>query len=611
VNLSPLPIQKFFDSNGKPLVGGLLFTYVVGTSTKLGTFKDQAGATNTNPVALDYRGEANIWLDQTLVYKFVLAPAGDTDPPTKPIWSVDNISAAVTYASLTAAIIGQILFPRTASEIAAGVTPSNYAFQAGDVRRYGAVGNGVTDDTAAIQRAINAAVGNGGHVYLPKSMGGSLGTYLTTAALTISNRVLIYGDGIGYSGIVCAANSGFTIAAGVGFVEMKDFAILQAVRYTTTPNLFKAIDIQGTSGSPCQYHVYRDLFIDGFKTPIQADAVQECAFDNVKSTFCFNGIISNQHSVNVFVHNCKLVGGLLAGSAGIQVGDGTAAAEGWFITNNLIYGFDTSVWGLGANNSLVRGNIIDFFLQYGVILQSVVNAATNWDIDGNYIAATGAGASSGIRLLNSVVSSDPRGNRITNNDILVYAGSVLVNGILLDGTQEVNDSIIGNHARATNFDCSISAGSGHIVVGNIWKNAGFSSTVPITYDKNLGPLLTNANTFVIPPLYSSLQAVLAYSASMTPSLSTANSLTITATSGAAFTINAPTNEPASGGMRLNIWISNTSGGALGAVTWNAIFKVPAGITYPATGFRRCYQFDLGIAGGSYYLVNSPTVDIPN
>jgi hypothetical protein len=80
MNLSPLPIQKFFDNNGKPLVGGLLFTYVVGTSTKLATYKDQAGTVNTNPIVLDYRGEANVWLDPSLVYKFVLAPVGDTDP---------------------------------------------------------------------------------------------------------------------------------------------------------------------------------------------------------------------------------------------------------------------------------------------------------------------------------------------------------------------------------------------------------------------------------------------------------------------------------------------------------------------------------------------------
>ncbi len=35
-----------------------------------------------------------------------------------------------------------------------------------DVQTYGAVGNGTTDDTVAIQNAINACTGTGGSVYL-------------------------------------------------------------------------------------------------------------------------------------------------------------------------------------------------------------------------------------------------------------------------------------------------------------------------------------------------------------------------------------------------------------------------------------------------------------
>lgn len=51
-------------------------------------------------------------------------------------------------------------YARTAAEIAAGVTPTNYAYPPGDVRRYGALFNGSTDDTAA----INAALSVGGVV---------------------------------------------------------------------------------------------------------------------------------------------------------------------------------------------------------------------------------------------------------------------------------------------------------------------------------------------------------------------------------------------------------------------------------------------------------------
>jgi hypothetical protein len=209
MNLSPLPIQKFFDNAGNPLNGGLLFTYVATTTTKLATYQDQAGALNANPVKLDFRGEANVWLDPTLTYKFVLAPEGDTDPPTRPIWSVDNIRAGISLADLTQQIIGGILYPRTANEAARSVTPINYWYPVGYVPRYMTAsqladflaGTASINQTTAIQSAINSVSSDpivigtttytGGDVYFPR------GKYLTTkSALDIHVIGLTFqGDG--------------------------------------------------------------------------------------------------------------------------------------------------------------------------------------------------------------------------------------------------------------------------------------------------------------------------------------------------------------------------------------------------------------------------------
>lgn len=94
MNLSPLPIQKFFDNNGRPLVAGLLFTYEAGTTIKVATYTDSSGGVpNANPIVLNYRGECQVWLNPEQAYKFVLSPPNDTDPPTRPIWTVDNITA--------------------------------------------------------------------------------------------------------------------------------------------------------------------------------------------------------------------------------------------------------------------------------------------------------------------------------------------------------------------------------------------------------------------------------------------------------------------------------------------------------------------------------------
>lgn len=93
--LTPSPKQQFFDNNGNPAVGWKLFTYQAGTTTKLATHTDSTGlANNTNPIILDYRGEANIWIPANTPYKYVLAPPTDTDPPTHAVWTVDQVRSS-------------------------------------------------------------------------------------------------------------------------------------------------------------------------------------------------------------------------------------------------------------------------------------------------------------------------------------------------------------------------------------------------------------------------------------------------------------------------------------------------------------------------------------
>lgn len=104
VLLSPLPKLRFVDSNGNALTGGKLFTYTAGTTSKLATYTDSTGGTpNTNPILLDARGECNCWLTAGSAYKLVLSPSTDSDPPTNPIWTVDQItSQSITVPVSTA-----------------------------------------------------------------------------------------------------------------------------------------------------------------------------------------------------------------------------------------------------------------------------------------------------------------------------------------------------------------------------------------------------------------------------------------------------------------------------------------------------------------------------
>ena len=96
-NLSPIAKQQFFDSNGNLATGYLLYTYLAGTTTATNTYTTQSGSANANPIVLDARGEADIWLDPTITYKFVLKTAAGAT-----VWTVDNITVGyLTLSSLT------------------------------------------------------------------------------------------------------------------------------------------------------------------------------------------------------------------------------------------------------------------------------------------------------------------------------------------------------------------------------------------------------------------------------------------------------------------------------------------------------------------------------
>jgi hypothetical protein len=98
------------------------------------------------------------------------------------------------------------------------------------VKSYGAIGNGVADDTAAIQAAITACQVSGISLYIPA------GTYKTTATLTITARLHMYGDNARTSVIQSTALEAIVISASAGnsFSHFSDFGVEPVVPGTGT-----------------------------------------------------------------------------------------------------------------------------------------------------------------------------------------------------------------------------------------------------------------------------------------------------------------------------------------------------------------------------------------
>jgi hypothetical protein len=85
--LLPETKATFTTSNGTPLAGGKIYTYIAGTTTPKVTYTDSTQVTaNANPVILDSRGQANIWLKALEGYKVVVQNSAGVVQ-----WTTDNI----------------------------------------------------------------------------------------------------------------------------------------------------------------------------------------------------------------------------------------------------------------------------------------------------------------------------------------------------------------------------------------------------------------------------------------------------------------------------------------------------------------------------------------
>ncbi len=90
------PDPQFFDSNGDPLAGGILYFYETGTSNPKVVYAESGATTSLGAeVTLDSSGRAKIWLDG--YYRVVLKDSLGTT-----IWTEDNVSSAYSPAATTA-----------------------------------------------------------------------------------------------------------------------------------------------------------------------------------------------------------------------------------------------------------------------------------------------------------------------------------------------------------------------------------------------------------------------------------------------------------------------------------------------------------------------------
>lgn len=147
---------QFFDNNGDPLNGGLLYTYAAGTTTPKATFTTAAGdVSNANPIVLDSSGRAVIFIDGA--YKFRLETSTGAL-----VRETDNIdSFEVASASATAINWNTADTLASAATVDIGAATSNYVIITGTttITSFGTIAQGaerILRFTGSLQITHNA-----------------------------------------------------------------------------------------------------------------------------------------------------------------------------------------------------------------------------------------------------------------------------------------------------------------------------------------------------------------------------------------------------------------------------------------------------------------------
>lgn len=383
--------------------------------------------------------------------------------------TITNFRAnAATFTNVTLGNIGPFSVSSasiTSAYIANVISTTNVI----NVKNYGATGNGVTYDNAAIQNAINALPTLGGAIFLPA------GYYNFNSSVTIpiGKRVDIYGEG---------ANSVLYSTQSIGRflyfegdnpaygptpqeVTLHDFAI-HLTTHVAAPDLVYGID--------ADWRHFMDIHNVTFGLHLGAGTHVTLASQlvGIKSNNFNNGNIHNNYFTQV--------------NSGIQLGSDVDDVQ---ITNNNANYLSNYLINLGscdkvivANNNVeeckntagiyihncqfvtVTGNSsTENYGQFGMRLENSSYSI----ISGNILSNNNLPRITGIPFTNGaglVLMNSSVGNYIIGNDFGNYdqVGSYQNYGVWVASGESVNNVFIGNNYRSTfsSFTAVVDASSG-------------------------------------------------------------------------------------------------------------------------------------------------------
>lgn len=363
-----------------------------------------------------------------------------------------------------------------------------------DVRDYGAVGDGITDDTNAIQDALDAAAA-GGVVWLPA------GSYRVTATLTMSN-IGVTLAGVGPEGsklVVGATLTGTTVVSITAYnCRVINLSVNGSSGTTTSNAAVHGITITGarrTKITQCAFfdlngyavRVHANATIDPSGTMLESLVIRECA-----GGLHFLGHTAQGFDMDSFASQIQIVDAGVSSGANANL-DAILIEDAWDVLMSDIFAWMDG----GSGSSLhIKGSSAATFVQNfdglgssagpTVLVEDGANGSPqNTQITGGVIQQ----GSVGVQVSGAASQFHLNLSRIIRNQ---------THGVVIAGTSasifltELFFSLNGDGAAGTNYDLNWSGSAKGYVTNCRFSSpitavnvAGVQTSINVALDQNV------------------------------------------------------------------------------------------------------------------------------
>ena len=305
------------------------------------------------------------------------------------------------------------------------------------VKDFGAVGDNITDDTAAIQAALTETSGT---VYLPA------GDYKITSPLTFSQSVQLAGSGP--ESVIHAYDCDVLYFSSSNLISPRKIGNFDIYGHSTGGEYTAIkIDLDSSSGPRVTGLLFENICLFFFNTGVYSRGAWDTTYRKVVMNHVYKGYQLIDQNIKTLITDCRInQSGMAYGTGnteGIRLDTGvyTHRPEDTWVVNTIIYGFDNAIIWRNALYGGVTGCDLDACASDAI---TITTADGGFTFSNNWVQVDNAStAFKAINFPSLGYTPSPSPISVSNNRVQTSSSTALTYGIYV-GTNQTDINLDNN-----------------------------------------------------------------------------------------------------------------------------------------------------------------------